>query len=283
MIDLIGKRFGRLVVIGKESNDKWQHSRWLCVCDCSMKKIINMSNLKQGRTNSCGCLRLESVWNQTDMDFLIANYFELGASKCAMSLNRPVRGVYVKASRLKLRHKYRTAAPREREKIDDTHCLVVCKKHGKCKHRINSKTNKISCLKCHRECDIKRSKEPDRILALRKASRKSKKKYGATILGRYANSLRNAMHRYRHGMRGCFSLLPYSPRELCDYLEQIRDKQEDKCPICTIPYEESGFHVDHIIPLRNAKNKEELLQRFVLANLSLLCPSCNIGKGSKNV
>lgn len=56
MIDLTGQRFGRLVVIGKEPNDKWGHVPWLCLCDCGKEKIIHGSHLKSGHTKSCGCL-----------------------------------------------------------------------------------------------------------------------------------------------------------------------------------------------------------------------------------
>lgn len=56
MIDLIGKRFGRLVVISKGSNDKWGHSPWLCLCDCGKGKSIHGGHLKSGHTKSCGCL-----------------------------------------------------------------------------------------------------------------------------------------------------------------------------------------------------------------------------------
>jgi hypothetical protein len=33
-IDLTGRRFDRLVVIGKTEPTKWGRSRWLCLCEC---------------------------------------------------------------------------------------------------------------------------------------------------------------------------------------------------------------------------------------------------------
>lgn len=63
--DLIGKRFGKLVVIGRAENyispNGQKHSCWLCQCKCGNKKIVRGAYLKNGTTNSCGCLHKENV------------------------------------------------------------------------------------------------------------------------------------------------------------------------------------------------------------------------------
>ena len=53
-IDLIGKKFGRLIVIKEYGRDKYGHIIWECKCDCG--NIINVctSNLNNGGTLSCG-------------------------------------------------------------------------------------------------------------------------------------------------------------------------------------------------------------------------------------
>ena len=58
--DLIGKRFGRLVVIakGKSKNKK---VRWLCKCDCGNYKEVGANELKRGTTKSCGCYNIEKL------------------------------------------------------------------------------------------------------------------------------------------------------------------------------------------------------------------------------
>ena len=60
-IDLIGQRFGKLIVIQRMNNDKWGGTRWLCKCDCKNKKeiIVFGSNLRRQKTQSCGCLQKE--------------------------------------------------------------------------------------------------------------------------------------------------------------------------------------------------------------------------------
>ncbi len=57
--DISGRTFGRLLVIKRIDNDKWENIRWLCLCDCGKEKTIRSGDLKRGRTKSCGCLRKE--------------------------------------------------------------------------------------------------------------------------------------------------------------------------------------------------------------------------------
>lgn len=55
----VGKRFGRLVVLGMGVPNKQGRSRWLCRCDCGAQKEILAGKLTCGNTRSCGCLRRE--------------------------------------------------------------------------------------------------------------------------------------------------------------------------------------------------------------------------------
>lgn len=55
--NIIGKRFGRITVIGYYYKN---HNYYCdCVCDCGNKKIIRSSSLLCGYTKSCGCLARE--------------------------------------------------------------------------------------------------------------------------------------------------------------------------------------------------------------------------------
>lgn len=56
-----GERFNRLVAIEYMYRDKGKSSRWLCQCDCGKKVSVEISSLRSGNTQSCGCLRLERV------------------------------------------------------------------------------------------------------------------------------------------------------------------------------------------------------------------------------
>ena len=58
-VDLIGQRFGRLVVIkdtGKLSVPG-RNKIWLCKCDCGKLTEVHSGRLRCGETKSCGCLR----------------------------------------------------------------------------------------------------------------------------------------------------------------------------------------------------------------------------------
>lgn len=61
---LIGKRFGRLIVIGFDCvKGKSQNTYWKCKCDCGNEKIICGHLLMSGETKSCGCLYKEKMSN----------------------------------------------------------------------------------------------------------------------------------------------------------------------------------------------------------------------------
>lgn len=57
LINLIGLRFGRLIVIGKDGVN--QRTKWLCTCECGNITSVLGTQLKDGRTQSCGCLHKE--------------------------------------------------------------------------------------------------------------------------------------------------------------------------------------------------------------------------------
>lgn len=60
LINLVGKRFGRLLVLEKSNSEKG-HVKWLCLCDCGNKCIVHGTSLKTGNTISCGCYKTENA------------------------------------------------------------------------------------------------------------------------------------------------------------------------------------------------------------------------------
>lgn len=58
-IDLTGRRFGRLLVVRRDSNSG-RNVRWLCLCDCGGGKPVARCSLQSGLTRSCGCLEREN-------------------------------------------------------------------------------------------------------------------------------------------------------------------------------------------------------------------------------
>lgn len=59
-LNIAGQRFGRVVALEWVGVDKRGHGTWRCLCDCGTAFVTLSDSLKQGRTNSCGCLKRES-------------------------------------------------------------------------------------------------------------------------------------------------------------------------------------------------------------------------------
>ena len=55
-INLIGQRFGKLVVISLSEKRRDRHVYWICKCDCGNECEVCSKQLISGDTLSCGCL-----------------------------------------------------------------------------------------------------------------------------------------------------------------------------------------------------------------------------------
>lgn len=64
-IDLTGRKFGRLTVLGYAFSSKSGIAKWDCICDCGEKSIVEGGKLKNGHTKSCGCLKIELTRKRT--------------------------------------------------------------------------------------------------------------------------------------------------------------------------------------------------------------------------
>lgn len=58
-LDLIGKKFGRLIVLERADKTPGAQQRWKCLCDCGKETFVTTGHLRSGHTSSCGCLGLE--------------------------------------------------------------------------------------------------------------------------------------------------------------------------------------------------------------------------------
>lgn len=83
--DLTGAVFGRLTVIGLDKNkqeeqrkNKKYRTYWICQCSCKDKTIASFSSrlLKNGDTQSCGCLQKERVKESARKRF-VPNVYDL--------------------------------------------------------------------------------------------------------------------------------------------------------------------------------------------------------------
>lgn len=60
LVDITGRKFGRLTVAMRSSPIGSMPVRWHATCDCGNKCIVAGNKLKKGLTRSCGCLAQES-------------------------------------------------------------------------------------------------------------------------------------------------------------------------------------------------------------------------------
>lgn len=61
-IDLTNQKFGKLTVIKRVSkpnnvNQNRQYAFWLCQCECGNTCVVNGTYLRNGDTQSCGCIK----------------------------------------------------------------------------------------------------------------------------------------------------------------------------------------------------------------------------------
>ena len=62
VIDLTDKRYDRLLVISRAPKQPGSTAaHWCCDCSCGNKCIVRGANLRNGNTQSCGCLHVEIV------------------------------------------------------------------------------------------------------------------------------------------------------------------------------------------------------------------------------
>lgn len=59
--DLTGQTFGKLTVLEYIGSDKSRSAIWKCKCDCGNIVTIKGSELRRGRTTSCGCFRIQRI------------------------------------------------------------------------------------------------------------------------------------------------------------------------------------------------------------------------------
>lgn len=53
--DLVGQRFGNLLVLNQEEVAGRNGIFWRCKCDCGKEVVVRSDILRAGRTKSCGC------------------------------------------------------------------------------------------------------------------------------------------------------------------------------------------------------------------------------------
>ena len=116
LIDLTGKRFGKLTVISKNAVRRTKGGQrittWLCQCDCGNTTIVDGQKLRRGHTTSCGCNVHENSSKKKDIvgqkfgRLTVVSYVPIyeREKKERQWLCRCECGNYIQANGTKLRH-----------------------------------------------------------------------------------------------------------------------------------------------------------------------------------
>lgn len=89
-VDMTGQRFGKLVVIERDfSKGNNKKAYWKCLCDCGNYYSALGPDLRNGHTNSCGCLiskgeaKIRQLLQQANYNFTIQQSF----NTCLFDIN----------------------------------------------------------------------------------------------------------------------------------------------------------------------------------------------------
>jgi hypothetical protein len=95
IIDLTGKKFGRLTILSlatKTEGEKSRGAKWNAVCDCGIQKVILGNSLKSGAVLSCGCLNREHVSKKMKKDITALKFAMLTVVAETYPLQRSASG-----------------------------------------------------------------------------------------------------------------------------------------------------------------------------------------------
>jgi len=66
VVEMAGRRFGLLLVLapaGSKYIGRASRAAWRCKCYCGTETIVVGAHLREGMTQSCGCLAVENLYH----------------------------------------------------------------------------------------------------------------------------------------------------------------------------------------------------------------------------
>ena len=70
MIDMTGKKCGRLTVIERGKNNSQGRACWVCKCECGKIITVDGISLRNGHTQSCGCYQRDRTSETCKIDLI---------------------------------------------------------------------------------------------------------------------------------------------------------------------------------------------------------------------
>lgn len=252
-IDIAGQRFGRL--IAKVDTGTSRSGRlWLCLCDCGAEAIVTTHDLRSGHTASCGCFRADTAGaiNFTDLTGeTFGRLYVIGrteanqrgpvtwACRCSCGNEIDVIGAYMTSG-------------------DTQSCGCLRSDIVAAANRKRSLPSEERAAREQLRGKVKylrNSSDPAWMLAerVRTSLRRTLRKVDATKDAR------------------TFKMLGFTPQEFAAHMERqfVRG----------MSWENMGrWHIDHIVPICEAKSKSDVLRLNQLSNLRPLWGADNLAK-----
>ena len=95
VIDIKGQRFNRLLVLERDFQKNTNHKAyWICQCDCGKIISVRGQDLRQRKTQSCGCLAKEKLTQRNLIDLTNQRFGRLIAKK-RMGISEHHRGIWL--------------------------------------------------------------------------------------------------------------------------------------------------------------------------------------------
>ena len=88
MVDLTGRRFGKLTVLNYDHSLPRYGAFWRCQCDCGNITVVRSNDLQTGNTKSCGCYQVSSRFNRQSKDLTGLRFGRLVAIRIAYKTDR---------------------------------------------------------------------------------------------------------------------------------------------------------------------------------------------------
>jgi hypothetical protein len=80
-LELAGKRFGKLVVMGLDHVNEVGTTVWVCKCDCDRRITVRGYALKNGNTTSCGCSKRLDLTGQRFGRLIVVRFSHVDAHR----------------------------------------------------------------------------------------------------------------------------------------------------------------------------------------------------------
>jgi len=166
VLNRIGQRFGRLLVVSLSCRTPRGMAVLECLCDCGCSKFVQLGDLITGRTLSCGCLKVERTISSNRCNKVTHGksaspeyYVWRGLVSRCTNPNNPNysdyggRGIRVCDEWLKFENFYQDMGDRpspkhtlDRRYVDGDYCKENCRWATQKEQQNNRRNNAVLCL-----------------------------------------------------------------------------------------------------------------------------------------